>query len=124
TGDHRAALDELLGPARELGFTVPLEAAVHVHVDGGPFRTAPVLANVVRLFAYWREPLRALLRTNPACRRLAPLPEPLVAAVAGTPSSDDLRKAAKEGGLTKFFDVNLTQVLTDTPLRDTVEVRI
>lgn len=124
TGDHRAALDELLGPARELGFTVPLEAAVHVHVDGGPFRTAPALANLVRLFAYWREPLRALLRTNPACRRLAPLPEPLVALVAGMPSSDDLRKVANESGLSKFFDVNLTQLLTDTPLRDTVEVRI
>ncbi len=123
-GNHRAALDELLGPARELGFTVPLEAAVHVHLDGGPFRQAHALANVVRLFAYWREALRAVLRTNPACRRLAPLPEPLVAAVAGIPSSDDLREAAKESRLTKFFDVNLTQVLTDTPLRDTVEVRI
>ena len=36
-----------------------------------------------------------------------------------------LRSAAEEGELTKFFDVNLTQVLTDTPpLRDTVEIRI
>jgi len=122
--DHRAALDELLGPARELGFTVPVEAAVHMHLDGEPFRQAHALANVVRLFGYWREPLRALLHTNPACRRLAPLPEPLVTAVDGMPSVYDVRKVARECGLTKFFDVNLTQVLTDTPLRDTVEVRI
>ncbi len=123
-GGHRAALAELLGPARELGFSVPTEAAVHLHLDGGPFRAPHALANVVRLFAHHREPLRALLATNPACRRLAPLPEQLVAAVAGTPAVDDLRSAAADGGLTKFYDVNLTQLLTDTPVRDTVEVRI
>ncbi|HWS31257.1 MAG TPA: amidoligase family protein [Actinoplanes sp.] len=121
---HHEALAELLGPAAELGFTVPREAAVHLHVDGGPFRDPAVLANVVRLFAHYREPLRALLATNPACRRLAPLPEPLVTAVAGKPTGEELRRAAKQGELTKFFDVNLTQVLTDTPIRDTVEIRI
>ncbi|WP_328477731.1 amidoligase family protein [Actinoplanes sp. NBC_00393] len=123
--NHQEALAELLEPARELGFTVPREAAVHLHLDGGPFRRPEALANLVRLFAYWRQPLRALLATNPACRRLAPLPEPLVAAVAGNPTTEELRGAAKAGGLTKFFDVNLTQVLTDTPpVRDTVEIRI
>jgi hypothetical protein len=118
------SLEELLGPARELGFTVPYEAAVHLHLDGAPFRAPHALANLVRLFAYWREPLRAVLRTNPACRRLAPLPGPLVAAVQGTPTDAELRAAAAEGELTKFFDVNLTQLLTDTPIRDTVEIRI
>jgi hypothetical protein len=124
TVDHHAALEELLGPARELGFTVPYEAAVHLHLDGAPFREPAALANVVRLFADWRATLRTLLQTNPACVRLAPLPEPLVEAARGVPSYDDLRKAADEGELTKFFDVNLTQLLTDTPLRDTIEIRI
>ncbi len=124
SGDHHEALAELLGPAGELGFTVPTEAAVHLHVDGGPFREPAALANVVRLFAHYREPLRALLATNPACRRLAPLPEPLVTAVQGAPTTAELRRAAEAGGLTKFFDVNLTQVLTDSPIRDTVEIRI
>jgi hypothetical protein len=122
--DHGAALEELLGPARELGFTVPREAAVHLHLDGAPFRRPRALANVVRLFAHWREPLRTLLQTNPACRRLAPLPAALVAAAAGEPTQDELRAAAAAGELTKFFDVNLTQLLTDTPLRDTIEIRI
>ena len=122
--DHEAALDALLGPARELGFTVPVEAAVHLHLDGAPFREPHALANVVRLFARWREPLRTLLQTNPACRRLKPLPEPLVAAVRGVPSYEGLRKAAADGGLTKFFDVNLTQLFSDTPIRDTIEIRI
>jgi hypothetical protein len=122
---HLEALDELLGPARELGFTVPSEAAVHLHVDGAPFRAPRALANVVLLVAHYRDALRELLQTNPACRRLAPLPEPLVAAASrATPSMDELRKAADEGELTKYFDVNLTQLLTDRPKRDTLEIRI
>ncbi len=122
--DHRAALDDLLTPARELGFAVPAEAAVHLHVDGGPFRHPRALANLVRLFAHWREPLRNVFGTNPACRRLAALPAPLVAAADAGADTAALRRAADDGQLSKFFDVNLTQVLTDAPLRDTVEVRI
>ena len=45
-------------------------------------------------------------------------------AAAGDPTHDDLRTAADAGGLTKFFDVNLTQLLSDTPFRDTIEIRI
>jgi hypothetical protein len=122
--DHLAGLEALLAPARDLGFTVPVEAAVHIHYDGAPFRDSAALANLVRLFACWRESLHAALETNPHCRRLAALPDQLVEAVTGTPSMDDLRVAARGGGLTKFFDVNLTNVLSDRPLRDTVEVRI
>jgi len=124
TNDHRGALDELLAPARELGFTVPAEAAIHLHVDGGPFRHPPALTNLIRLFAHWREPLRTVFRTNPACRRLAALPAPLVAAADAGADTATLRKAADDGKLSKFFDVNLTQILTDEPVRDTVEIRI
>jgi Putative amidoligase enzyme len=126
TTNHAIAIEELLAPARELGFTVPAEAAAHVHLDGAPFREASALANVVRLFAHWREPLRRLLGTNPNCRRLAPLPAELVALVDQVrhPSTEQLREAATRGGLTKFFDVNLTQLLRDDPLRDTIEIRI
>ena len=57
--DHAAALERLLVPARELGFTVPQEAAVHLHVDGAPFRRPEAFANVVRLFGHWRHQLWA-----------------------------------------------------------------
>ncbi|AEE46436.1 amidoligase family protein [Cellulomonas fimi] len=126
---HRAALAALLGPARELGFTVPHEAAVHVHVDAGPFRTPTAFANVVDLFTHWREPLRAALGTNPACRRLGPLP-PEAAALAARVRGDDpptweaLAAEARRAGLTKFADVNLTQLVAQRPVRDTVEVRV
>ena len=122
TADHETAIDELLKVARELNFVVPVEAAVHVHHDGAPFRSAPALANVVRLFGSWRPALHAALRTNPACLRLAPLPPSLVEAAVDNPSYEQLRAAA--GGLTKFFDVNLTALFKENPVRDTLEVRI
>jgi hypothetical protein len=121
---HLDALEELLCGARDLGFTVPQEAAVHLHFDGARFRDASSFANVVRLFGGQRDYLRELLGTNPRCRRLAPLPAELMAAAAGAPTMEELRAAAKIGGLTKFFDVNLTQLLLDEPVRDTLEVRI
>jgi hypothetical protein len=122
--EHADALEELLETARSLGFTVPQEAAVHLHFDGGPFREVHAFANVVRLFGHWREPLRVLLETNTRCRRLAALPDELIAAADANASWDELRAAAIRGGLTKFFDVNLTQLLRDCPTRDTLEVRI
>lgn len=123
--DHGAVLGELLGPARELGFTVPAEAAVHLHLDGAPFRQPAAFANLVRLFGHWREPLWAALGTNEACRRLAPLPAELLRLVErGDQSWGELSAAARGIGLTKYADVNLTQLVAPHPVRDTVEVRI
>ncbi len=134
---HTAALEALLTPARDLGFVVPREAAVHLHVDGEPFRTPSAFANVVRLFGLWRDPLWHALGTNPACRRLAPLPGPLLELVdrdwtggvgtsgrAGADGWKALRAAVRAVGITKFADVNLTQLVAERPVRDTVEVRI
>lgn len=122
--DHHRTLELLLGQARELGFTVPREAAVHLHVDGGPFRAVQPFANLVRLFGHWREQLRAELGTNPALTRIGPLPAALVEAVEVATSWSELQGAARDSGLTKFFDVNLTALLDDEPVRDTVEVRV
>lgn len=128
---HAQELEDLLTVARELGFTVPQEAAVHLHVDGAPFRRADALANLVRLFGSWRDVLWAALGTNPACRRLAPLPESLVDLVELPWRDTDhrtgwsrLQEAARSAGVTKYADVNLTQLLAERPVRDTVEVRI
>jgi hypothetical protein len=134
THDHEDALDTLLRPARELGFTVPVEAAVHLHFDGAPYRSVPAFSNLVRLFGHWRDALHVTLATNPACTRLQALP-PALLDLVDTPVPDAvdladaelwsrLQTAAKATGLTKYFDVNLTALLTDTPTRDTVEVRI
>lgn len=123
--DHCRVLDELLTPARDLGFTVPAEAAVHLHLDGAPFRRSAAFANLVRLFGHWREPLWEALGTNDACRRLAPLPAELLELVERDDQSwPELGGAARGIGLTKYADVNLTQLVAPRPARDTVEVRI
>jgi hypothetical protein len=128
---HGQALGRLLAPARELGFTVPQEAAVHLHVDGAPFRRPEAFANLVRLFGHWREVLWLALETNPACRRLAPLPTDLVDLVeVDWPDTADgtgwarLQEAVRAVGVTKYADLNLTQLVVERPERDTVEVRI
>ncbi len=134
--DHEAALEALLRPAREAGFGVPAEAAVHLHLDAAPFRSTAAFANLVRLFGHWGQPLRAELETNPACVRLQALPPALLELVdadatdgGAAPSGEAERWRRMQGlaaatGLTKYFDVNLTALLTDQPSRDTVEVRI
>lgn len=128
--DRAAALHTLLDAAAALGFAVPAEAAVHVHYDAAPLRSASTARNLVRLFGPWGAGVRDLLGTNPRCSRLAPLPETLVtAALDGEQGSDldALAAAAVEGGLGKFHDVNLTALFglpRRHPERDTVEVRV
>ncbi len=122
--DHAVALEELLAPARALGFSVPREAAVHLHLDGAPFREPQALASVVRLFAHERDELHTALGTNPHCRRLGPLPAELVRAADQCADWAQLEAAARQGGLSKYCDVNLTQLFADRPVRDTLEVRI
>jgi len=111
-----AAIAELLGCAPVTG--------PHLHLGGAPFRAPRALADVVRLFAHEREHLHALLGTNPHCRRLGPLPAELVRAADQDLDWAQLQAAAAQGGLSKYCDVNLTQLFADRPVRDTLEVRI
>jgi hypothetical protein len=124
-GDHRARLDQLLEPARDLGFTVPAEAAVHLHVDAAPLRQVFTFANLVRLFSTWREQLWQAVGTNPKCRRLAPPPAAVVELVAGRLPTEwhELCALVAPLGLTKFADVNLTSLMNPRPDKDTVEIR-
>ncbi|WP_323132651.1 amidoligase family protein, partial [Kineococcus indalonis] len=114
--DHLAALEALLAPARALGFTVPAEAAVHLHLDAAPFRDVAAFRGVVRLFGPWGAGLRHLLGTNPACRRLgAPAPQLVELAEREWSSWEELRAAAAGTGVSKYRDVNLTGVLGTRP---------
>ncbi|MCO1656215.1 amidoligase family protein [Pseudonocardia humida] len=125
--DHAAALDRLLGPARALGCAVPVEAAVHLHLDAAPFRAPRAFANVVALFGRWRPALWRLLGTNPACRRLAAPPQALldrVDALRGLGTWAEVPAALADVELTKYSDVNLLHVLRAPRVKDTLEVRI
>jgi len=128
--DHGARLEALLAPARALGFTIPVEAAVHVHFDGARFRSGRAIAALVRLLAPRLADLRREFATNPRCRRLGPWPDALLHAI-DEPGFTSLawpavqaRLQAIEPALTKYCDVNLRNLVYDIPDKPTIEVRI
>lgn len=123
--DHLSKLRNLLKPARDAGFTVPAEAAVHMHLDAKPFRDINRFRHLVRLFGRQRHEVQRLFSTNPRCRRLDPLPEALLELVEQRWDGwEDLRTAAAATGPTKYCDVKITRVLGLRPGPDTLEVRI
>ncbi len=126
--DHEAALGRMLETAAGLGFTVPLEAAVHVHFDAAPLRDAAVLARLVRLLDRHGAALRERVGTNSNCLRLAPISGEIVATVSAPGfealSWDEVQARFAEVGLTKYCDFNLMNFLRDIPGKPTFEVRI
>ena len=121
-------LEELLAPARELGFTVPMESATHIHFDAHPFRSPHILANLVELFNRYQLVLRYLFQTNPHAVRLGPWPPELLQLTR----SDDFRTLTwdeaiiclKEVSLTKYCDINIRNMVYELPDKNTIEVRI
>lgn len=126
--DHRAELAALLEPAQRAGFVVPVEAAVHVHLDAEPFRLPARFAHLVRLFAHDRQRLRQEFGTNPRCRRLGPVPSDLLDLVEQPGFEQrpwaDIETDLAGIELTKYSDLNLVNLRRRTRGKDTVEIRI
>ncbi len=125
---HFERLDELLGLARNLGFTAPAEGAIHLHFDAAPLRSAATVANLVRLLGVQTGALKERFSTNPRCRRLAMWPPELFELVTtrGFCGLDwPAAKARLERiPLTKYCDFNLLNLVRSIPGKDTFEVRI
>ncbi len=126
--DHGARLDTLLQSARALGFTVPREAATHVHFDATALHNGHAIRNLVRLWQTWGPTLKTLVGTNPACRQLGDWPDGLVPCVenaefVGSPWPE-VRESLEEVGLSKFCDLNLSHLALEHPAKDTIEVRV
>ncbi len=126
--DHRCRLEALLAVARSLGFVPPTEGAVHLHFDGAPLQSAPLLANLVALL-HGRGPLlQALVGTNPECTRLAPWDGSVVEAVTSPGFRhlgwDEARTRLLGAELTKFCDFNLKNLVSPPSGKLTFEVRI
>ncbi|MDQ6961269.1 MAG: amidoligase family protein, partial [Mariprofundaceae bacterium] len=49
SSQHLNKLESLLSIARKLGFTAPIEGAVHIHFDATVLMSAPVLAKLMRV---------------------------------------------------------------------------
>ena len=126
--DLERALEALLIPARALGFTVPAEAAVHLHFDATALYRADAVRALVRLWRAWGPGLKRLVRVNPRCRRLGDWPVELAETVEA-PGFDALpwgeaRARLAALGLSKYCDLNLRNLAHDIPGKPTVEVRV
>lgn len=126
--DHEAMLEGLLADARGLGFTVPVEGATHVHFDGEPLCSARAIAGLIEVWTRQGEALKRLAGGNRACVRLGDWPAALgelTASPAFAAMDWAEAKAALAGvGLTKYCDLNLTNLLTGRVDKHTVEVRV
>ncbi len=123
---HRA-LDALLGPARALGFTVPVEAAVHLHLDAAPWRETAAFVRLVELVSERLPAWTERVGSNPANRRRGPWPPELLALVR-QPGFAALpwplaRARLRELGPSKYHDVNLRNIVFDVPGKQTLELR-
>lgn len=121
-------LEALLGPARSLGFSVPREAAVHVHFDDAPLRNARVVADLVELWLGFGPRIKRLVRTNPGCVRLGAWAPELVAVVRD-PGFRELpweaaRQRLLETAPSKYVDLNLRNLVLPQLGLPTVEARV
>lgn len=126
--NHAARLAALLEPAQKLGFTIPNEAALHIHFDSTKLCNAKTFANVVHLFGTYGEALKQLVGTNPNCRRLGGWPDILHQLVSHPEFTEltweEIREELEEIKLTKFVDFNLANMAHARVDKHTFEVRI
>ena len=126
--DHLGELETLLGLAKSLDFTIPAEAATHIHFDGAPLCDAATLANLIRYLARHGEALKAQFGVNPRCRRLGGWSPELIR-LADSPEFaaldwDRAKDLLRQVKLTKFCDFNLRNLVYRTEGKHTFEVRI
>lgn len=125
---HLARLESLLGIARALKFTAPIEGATHIHFDATALQSARVLANLMRLLWVHGAALRQLVQTNPHCRRLGKWDDAIYALVNNPEWSEnsweEARQSLEELEPTKYCDFNLKNIIYQVAEKHTFEVRI
>jgi len=121
-------IGRILEVARTLGCTIPVEGAVHVHLDAAPLRSAAAVARLVAWYHAWGPAPKPLVKTNPRCRRLGPWPDALLEVVRSPAFAampwEQARSAMRVPGLTKYCDLNLANLVFEPPGKHTVELRI
>ncbi|MFK7926749.1 MAG: amidoligase family protein [Myxococcota bacterium] len=126
--DFEQVISQLLKTAVSLGFSVPTEAATHLHLDASRLESAGAVANLVELLTTWGPALKTHLRTNPRCTRLGAWPEALLEVVRAPDFRSLEWSAARERlaqvGLSKYVDFNLKNLAHPRSDKRTFEVRI
>lgn len=126
--NDRETLPLLLECARDAGFLLPNEGATHIHFDGEPFCSAPMLANVMHRLHQQREELRERWQTNPYCRRLGAWSDEVLAVINQPDftilSWDEAKIRLIAAKPTKYCDFNIRNLLLNNPDKHTLEIRI
>lgn len=126
--DHAERLEALLAPARALGFTVPLEGALHIHFDAADLCRASTLVNLVKVLGTHGDALKQLVGTNPRCIRLGEWPQKIRDLVTDPTFAfltwEEATSRLKGNGLTKYCDFNILNMVQPPPGKHTFEVRI
>jgi len=128
SADHAARIEVLLSKARDLGFSIPLEGATHIHFDAEGLCSAPVIANLVNLLWAWGPRLRQLCATPPHFRRVGGWPKELHECV-NQPDFRSLPWPEAQARLralepSKYCDFNLKNIAYGRADRLTFEARI
>jgi hypothetical protein len=126
--NREAALRDYLGTGERLGFSVPSEAATHIHFDADRLKNAAAARNLITILGHYRMDLRHLVGTNPRCRRLGDWPRDIyrTAFDEGFPQLDweEARKKLMAAKPVKYCDFNISNMLAANPTKDTIEIRI
>ena len=133
SSDHANTLNTILNTAKEEGFLIPQEGALHIHFDATKLCSARTLLNLVNLLEPYRLLLRRLVGTNKSCRRLGAW-SPQLLQIVREPSfltldwADVLKKFLELKDLkrviTKYCDFNIRNLLFPTGEKHTLEIRI
>ena len=123
--ERRGVIARLLEVIDAEDFGVPHEAALHLHVDNGPWLSTARLSQLMRDTQAARPLLHEMLEPNPACKRLGPFTKKVMDVVdsGADLAFRDLCSAISKAGASKFVDVNILGVIRERPRHPTVEVR-
>ena len=126
--NHLAALDALINPAVQLGFTVPQQAATHIHFDATRLKHTASFCRLVEICHRFGADMKALFKANPHCRRVGKVPLELVTLVRQPGfAKSGWKPAARQLqalNLSKYSDFNFMNMVHALPGKDTFEVRI
>lgn len=124
--ERRDVVKALMEVALGQGFRIPVEAALHAHLDRGPWMETARLKRLILALSSEREALQAALQPNPRCTQVGPFPADVVRVATEAP--DDLPfgafcAALEMAGLKRALDFNLLGVVRKFPKHPTIEVR-
>ncbi len=126
--NRKQALEGILEPSRDLGFSIPREAAVHIHFDATRLRKTRVFVRLMQILERYGDALKKLVGSNPNCVRLGRLPEAIFETIREPGFQNRGWKLALNTlvpiELSKFCDYNILNVIHDIPGKQTFEVRV